>query len=160
MHKLSFQQIEKQLQDAKLAQDRLLRDCQGRVVARALTSKDSTLVNDLKAAMSLLQQNLQKLNDCLLWKAPQQFSMLLFCFNLSCFCTCTTSMVILCPFHLSSCFLLGSFLFEHNVIGVLSQDSEHMLPPCLLCFLPELQGSARDGYEQAGSAVLHERDWH
>ena len=65
---IAFAQVEKQLTEAKMAQERLLRECQAKVVVRAVASKDTGIIQDLKIAMNLLQQNLQKLNECILWK--------------------------------------------------------------------------------------------
>ena len=59
--------IEKNLLEAREAQQRLLRDS-GKIVGKCKTSKDEDLQQQLRQVMNQLQLSLQKCSDCQTWQ--------------------------------------------------------------------------------------------
>ena len=71
---LSFDKVESHVQQAKQAQERLLRDAQ-KYVAKIMGKGDNELENALKEVVQDLQATEQKLSQCLLWKEIPDTSM-------------------------------------------------------------------------------------
>lgn len=62
--------VEKQVADAKSAQERLLRDS-GRYASKLKATKDEHFPNMLKECVALLNANTNKLMDCQMWQEPR-----------------------------------------------------------------------------------------
>ena len=68
---VKWEQVEKSINEAKQAQERLLREGQ-KHTEKVKASKDPNLEQQLKSAIVLLQENLNKCTNCQLWKDSSQ----------------------------------------------------------------------------------------